>query len=81
MQLGAVAQNDGVAGQLEAEKLLRKFDDIAPKNQRLRPAGRQKRLIITGEDGVLERLKRRIPGGANLARFEPNPVTVVLCVA
>lgn len=81
MQLGAVAQNDGVAGQLEAEKLLRKFDDIAPENQRLRPAGRQKRLIIAGEDSVLERLKRCIPGGTNLARFEPNTVTVVLCVA
>ncbi len=74
-QFGTVAQGDRVTGQLDAEPLLGKLDDVAAEDLRLRSTGRQEHLIVTAQHGVHERFAGEVVGQADLTAFEDVPDT------
>ncbi|MNI40983.1 hypothetical protein D3C73_952210 [compost metagenome] len=71
VQLGAVAEDDGVAvGEGDPEEGAGNLADIGLEHLGLRLGGGQEYLVAALQDGILERLAGKVVGHADLARLQ-----------
>ncbi|MNJ28987.1 hypothetical protein D3C77_235430 [compost metagenome] len=68
--LAIFAQDDGVAGELQAEPFLGERDDVAAEDLGLRPTGRQEHLVVPGKHRIHEGFTGEVVGEAHLTGLE-----------